>query len=466
MDVMASLVKNIIRTGFNDLTPESIVAAEKAIVDTIGTMMAGSSIEGCRLLVNAVKGMGGTGESTIAVFGGKVSPNMAALANGAMARAMDIDDVNDAFPLHPGAVIVPTALAVAEGRGGTDGRDLITSVALGQDLMVRMAYATKLNPIISGRYNLFKVFAAVGTAGKLMGLDEEALSNAMGVAYSRLVGDAQALHEGVMTAYIQEGEAAESAIESAILAERGITGTRGVLQGERGFFNVYEPDPNLNALTSEVGSIFRGVDIGIKPYSSCRSTHEAIDLVLGVRKYPGIVPDRIERIIVRVNNITFNLTGHPLDLKHHPKNKSDAQFSLPFTIAAAFIRGDFFIDEITDEAINNEEILRLAARVTPILDNECQTDLSLGSTVLEIETNDGEKFSVQKSFPRGNPKDPMSLEDCMEKFRKCAKYAFRPFSEKQIDRITSILIELENLERIEQLVRLLVPEEGKSGRSL
>ena len=100
------------------------------MIDTIGNMLAGSSIKGCRLLVEAIKEMGGGREYTIAVFGEKAPANMATLANGAMARAVDLDDVNDVFPLHPGVVIVPTALTVAERQGGINGRDLVTAVAL------------------------------------------------------------------------------------------------------------------------------------------------------------------------------------------------------------------------------------------------------------------------------------------------------------------------------------------------
>jgi 2-methylcitrate dehydratase PrpD len=457
MDVMAALVNNILKTGFNDLPPESVTAAKKGIIDTVGVMIAGSSIRGCQLLIEAIKEIGGKKESTIAIFGEKAPSNLAALANGAMARAMDIDDVNDAFPLHPDVVIVPTALAMAEGNRGTNGLDLITAVALGQDLMVRMAYATKVNPVISGRFNLFKVFAATGVAGKLMGLNEEQLSNAMGIAYSHLIGDAQSMHEGVMTMYIQEGEAAKSGIEAAIFASHGITGTQNVLQGRRGFFQAFEPDPNLGALTNELGSTFRGADIAIKPYASCRSSHEAIDLALSMVKEKGIDPNRIDRITVRVNDITYNLTCHPLDQKRRPKDRIEAQFSIPFIVAAALIRGDFFINELSDEIINNEEILRLAARVTPVLDKECQTDIILGATLLEIETIDGQKFSERKLFPLGNPKNPMSMEDCLEKVEKCVKFAYRPFPDDQIDRIVSLLSDLEHLEDVQQLIQHLVP---------
>jgi 2-methylcitrate dehydratase PrpD len=459
VDVMATLVKNIIKTRFNNLTAGSVETAKKALVDSIGTMLAGSSIEGCRLLVEAIKEMGGTGDSTIAVFGEKAPINMAALANGAMTRAADIDDVNDAFPLHPGVIIVPTALTIAERQQRVSGRDLITAVALGQDLMVRMAYATSVNPVMSGRYNLFKVFAACATAGKLLGLDEEGMSNAMGIAYAQLAGgDTQALNEGVMTSYVQEGLAGKAGVEAALFAQKGITGTKNVLEGPRGFYGAFEPSPKLDALTAELGSTFRGVDISIKPYASCRSSHGAVDLSLSMVKDLGVDPARIERVTVRVNSITYKLTCDPPDKKLRPKSQSEAQFSLPFIVATAMIRGDFFIEELSEEVLNNEVILRLADRVKPVLDQRCETGGAMGNTVMEIETTNGESFSTSKLFPKGNPKDPMSVKECLVKFRKCAKYASKQFSLSQLSTIVEILENLEKLEDVHQLVHLLVPK--------
>jgi len=289
-------------------------------------------------------------------------------------------------------------------------------------------------------------------------LNEEQFTNAMGIAYSHLIGDAQALHDGVMTSYIQEGEAAKSAIESVILAGKGITGTKNVLQGPKGFFNAFEPDPYLEALTSKLGSKFLGTDIAIKPYCSCRSTHEAIDLALSMVKHKGIDPARIDQVTVRVNDKTYSLACHPLDQKRCPKDRIDAQFSLPFTVATALIKGDFFISELSDEIIKDPHILKLAARVMPVLDKECQTDLTVGATVMEIETNDGQKFSGRKLFPLGNPKDPFSMDGCIEKFKKCVKYAYRPFTDNQIDRMISMLSNLDHLDEVQQLVRLLVPD--------
>jgi 2-methylcitrate dehydratase PrpD len=457
MDIMASLVSNITKTRFNNLTPASVEAAKKGILDTIGLILGGSSMRGCQLLIQALKEMGGKEESTIAVFGGKVPSNLAALANGAMGRALDLDDVHDAFVLHPDASIVPTALAIAERQKGVTGQELITAVALGQDLMVRMGLATKSNATVLGRLNPFKVFAATGTAGKLMELDDEKLLNAMGIAYSHLVGDAQAHLDGAMTQYIQEGEASKSAVEAAIFAAKGITGAKNILEGERGFFKGMEIQCDFEALVFELGSKFMGADIAIKPYCSCRSTHEAIDLALSMVKNRGIDTAKISQVTVRVNQKTYSLSCQPLDQKRRPKDQLDALFSLPFAVACALLKGDVFIDEMTDEMIHDPDVLRLAALVTPLKDDECETGSAVGATVLEIETMDGQRFSDRESLPLGNPQNPIDLDGCVAKFRKCARYAHKPFADHQLDNITSQLTLLEDLEDASQIARWLVP---------
>jgi 2-methylcitrate dehydratase PrpD len=397
----------------------------------------------------------GTQESTVAVFGDKVPAHLAAFANGTMARALEIADVYDGFPLHPSSSTVPVALAMAERQGNVTGKEFITAIALGHDLIVRMALATKIDPIRSGRYNLFKIFPPTGTAGRLLGLDEERLSNAMGVAFTQMVGDGQSALDGAMTHYLQQGVVAQSAIECALLAEKGITGARNILEGRFGLFNAYEPDPDMEALARDLGKVFRGVDISVKLYSSCRATHEAIDLALEITREEGIQHGHIERITVRINEPTYNLCC--LNRKSHPETEVDAQFSLPYCVAAAIVRKDVFVDELKEDAFTDPAVTGLAERVQPTVDPERRTHLVIGSTVMEIETRDGRVFSRETRFPIGNPENPVSFEDCVRKFKKCTAYSARPFNQAQIEETIAFIGNLEQVKDVAPLAGLLVP---------
>lgn len=455
MDQMAVLVKHLAKTQFEDLPTAAVEVAKKSIIDTAGVIIAGSSEKGSQLLVEQIREWGGPEEATIAVFGDKVPAHLAAFANGTMARALEIADVYDAFPLHPSSSTIPVALSIAERMRNISGKEFITAIALGQDLIVRFALSTKIGPIQSGRYNLFKIFPPTGVAGRLLGLDEENLFNAMGIAFTQMVGDGQSALDGAMTHYLQQGVVAKSAVECVLLARKGITGSRNILQGRYGFFNAFEPEHDIEPLTQNLGNVFKGSDISVKLYSSCRATHEAIDLALALASEENIDSANVEKITVKVNEPVYNLCCR--DRKSHPVTEVDAQFSLPYCVAAAIVKGDIFVDELKEEVFTDPLITDLAERVETTVDSNRQTHLVIGSTVLELITTDGKTFTREIQFPKGNPENPVTFEDCVAKFKKCIKYSFKKFNQSKLEEIICFIKNIEHSEDVSWLARSLTP---------
>ena len=456
MDAMQILVKHICGVRFSDLPEEVIASTRLAVLDTLGVILAGSSVPGCRVLINYLRRWGGRSESTVAVWGDHLPCGLAAQANGAMSRAHEIDDVLDTFPLHPSASIIPACLSAAQHWGKISGQDFLAAVALGHDLIVRLAHSVRVSPIVSGRYNLFDIFAVTGAVGKIWKISETNLMHAMGIAYSQMVGDAKAGRDGVMTSYIQQGTKAKSAIEAVLMAVEGITGTRDVLEGPCGFYSAYEPDPHIDQLLDQIGLRYGGSEVAVKLYSACRATHIAIDLALAARTR-GIETRHVATVTVRVNDSTYALVCHPLDEKRRPRTPVAAQFSLPFALATALIKGRVFIDEMSPEALEDPETLSLASRITPVRDLGCKTDLSVGAVQMELKTLGGERLVLDSDCPQGNPRRPASLDTYVEKFRKCAGHAAVPFSLKQIDALVEMITHLEQLDDLTRLAQLLVP---------
>jgi len=456
MDLMGKIVKHILGIQFDDLPQEVVSVTKRSVIDTLGVMFAGSSVEGCRLLIDFLRYCGGRPESTIAVFGDKLPAALAAQANGAMSRVLEIDDCWDQRPIHLSASVIPTCLAISERCGNISGRELITAIALGQDLSMRFCSAINPGMMASGRYNLFEVFAYTASAGKLLGFTEDKLWNAMGIAYSQMPGDMQAMSDGAMTAYITQGTRNKAAIEAALMAERGITGTKNVLQGRYGFFTAYEPNPDLDILTNELGKQFLGVDIAIKLYSACRYTHEAIELAQDFSK-EGIKPEQVDQITVKCGTECYEMVCQPIEEKRNPKTPVDGNFSIPFTVASALVNGDVFIDEVTDETIKDPFILEIAERVVPVVDPHLNTDLIVGSAVMELKMKDGQILIKKRDFPKGNPRNPASIEDCIEKFRKAASHSRISFLPTQLDEIVDIILNLDKQKNVNQLVELMVP---------
>jgi 2-methylcitrate dehydratase PrpD len=456
MDPMSLLVKNFLNVQFEDLPLAAVEATKKSIIDTVGVIIAGSSEKGPQLLIEQIKEWGGPKESTIAVFGNAVPAHLAAFANGTMARALEIADVYDAFPLHPSSSAIPVAFAISEKIGNISGKEFIVAVALAQDLIVRFALATKVGPIQSGRYNLFKIFPPTGVAGRLLNLNEETLYNAMGIAFTQMVGDGQSALDGAMTHYLQQGVVAQSAVECALLAQKGITGARNILKGRYGLFHAYEPEHEVEPLINDLGKTFRGSEISIKLYSSCRATHEAIDLALAVSQEQNIDPKNIEKIIVKVNEPVYNLCCK--DRKSHPTTEVDAQFSLPYCVAASIVKGDVFIKELKEEIFSEPTVTELAERIETQIDSNRQTHLVIGSTIFELITKDGRIFSRETSFPKGNPKNPVDFDDCVVKFEKCLKNSIKKFDDKHVEEIINFIENIETVEDVSWLPRSLNPE--------
>lgn len=456
MDLIAKLAKYITKVHFEDLPQDAVLVAKKSLIDTIGAIIAGSSVDGCKLLVDYVKQCRGEPFATVAVFGDRIWAPLAAQANGAMARAREIDDVSDIRPLHPSASIISSCMAIKEHEGITNGKDLITGIVLGQDLVMRFSSATT-SPAFSGRYNLFKVFACTGSTAKLLKLTEDQTWNAMGIAYSQMPADMQALADGSMTAYITQGTRARAAVEAVLMTQKGITGTRNVLEGQYGFFKAFEPNSDLDVLTVDLGKRFAGIDISLKPYSSCRGTHQPIELAQTFFR-EGLKAGEIDQVIVKCCDECYRIVGQPIDAKRKPRNLVEANFSTPFTVATALVKGDVFIDQMNEETVKDPQILDLAQCVTPVVDPDREImGRAVGSVVMEVRTKDGRLLSKESKFPKGSPENPLSLDDCIAKFRKAAAHSYRSFHKSQLERIIDMVGNLENLRDANTLISSLVP---------
>ncbi|MFH1486358.1 MAG: MmgE/PrpD family protein, partial [Chloroflexota bacterium] len=215
MDAAVALAKNAARTRYSDIPVEAVEATKKDIIDTLGTTMAGSAAAGGREIAELMRESGCGGKSTILVYGGKVCAENAAMANGSMGHALDYDDTHDAAILHVGVTTVPAAFAIAEQIGRVNGRDFITAVTLGIDVICRLGLANKEGPAEPGGWiltPLYGYFGAAIAAGKLLGLDEVGLINAMGIAYSQTAGNHRCIDDGALTKRMQAGFAAKGGV--------------------------------------------------------------------------------------------------------------------------------------------------------------------------------------------------------------------------------------------------------------
>jgi 2-methylcitrate dehydratase PrpD len=459
-DAMETLMGHVSDTSYVDLPRNVVDSTKKIVLDLLGVTAAGSSTPEAQTVLNLARGWGGRSESSILIYGDKVPAPNSGLVNGTMGRARDFDDVHEKAVLHPSVSVIPAALAVAELCGGINGRDFITAVALGVDLTCRLGMAPRTGPNISGMSTTWQcgTFGAAVAAGKVMGLNHESLMNAMGIAYSQASGNQQIIAEGSTVVRVQQGLTTWAGITSALLASKGITGPRNVLEGRYGYYPVYHKGGyDREALIDRLGETYEIVNTSIKPYPCCKWTHQAIDAALEAVREDGLEPGDVDSVDVRLNRQAYNLVCVPLDLKRRPLSVVDAQFSVPYTVAAAIVRGDVSLDTFMTEAMNDPEILSMAQKVTPRVDEriEMQGARDIAPEIVEIRTRDGRTHRRCVEHVRGSPMAPMTMGEVHKKFRKCIAHAAKPIPDDAAEELCDIIGRLDSLDDISEIVSLL-----------
>ncbi len=444
------------------IPPEVRESTKRSVLDTLGVILAASTRgEGYTELIGLINEGGGKEESTVIGFWNRVPAWMAAFANGAMARALMYDDSHDEAHTHPSSTTVPAALAIAERMGKASGRDFITAVTLGNDLIVRMGLSICLTrkkwqpswclTTVQG------VFGAAATAGKLLGLDAGKIQNAFGIALDQSAGTMEAYspgHAAMMTG-MASGFTAKAAVFAALMAERGITGARNSLEGKAGLFNVhFHSEYNRDVLLNDLGKKFESAGTGIKPWPGVRYTHGYIEATLKLMRQHRIAADDISQITVFVGGMTQTLC-EPLEAQRQPATCQDANRSLPYLVAVAATRGSVKVRDISPEGIKDRTTLQFARKIVPQFDERFSVPGRMGPGKVEIKLNNGKSYVMEIDRPYGDPENPISWQDLTAKFRDCASYSAKPLPAKKIEEIIDMVNHLEEMDDVTRLVRVM-----------
>ena len=448
MDAVENISKSIVKTEYNDIPAELVKVAKRGITDTVGTLIAGSNAPGCDILLGQIKEWGGKEESTILVHGGKVPSYNAGLVNSAMARALDYDDVVDGRGLHVDASLVPTAFAVAEQCGEATGKEFLAALVIGMDVLLRITCSARLRGWDASE--VCGVFATTAVAGKLHRLNEKQLTNALGIALNQASGTMQSNIDGALTVRLNQGLASRNGIFSAVLAKRGFTGVKNVLQGLFGYYSLFSHDKcDAEVLTGHLGEKFRGTEIVIKPYPSCRATHSVTDAALSIVRKHQFKPGDVEEITASVPDGVGILVGRKFEARDTPQ--VDAQFSAQYTIANALVRQKVLLDHFTEKFIRDPEVLRIANKVKLVVKREFTGEY----VEVTVKLKDGNKHTESVKFPKGSIQNPMTDEEQMEKFWDCVRYGRTSLPENNLKNFVDIIDRLEKVDNASVMSELL-----------
>jgi 2-methylcitrate dehydratase PrpD len=448
------LIDHITKVHYEDLPPEAVDYCKLLIMDALGVTFPGSKASGCPEVAGLAHAWGCESGSSILIHGDKTLPPFAALVNSTMMHALDFDDTLDASALHTFINVLPAAMAAAENVGGVNGKRFMTALILGVDIICRLSMGIS-RPLSWIRTATCGSFGAAATVGKILGLNHEQMTNALGVAYSQTAGNAQGLLEGRLVKRMQPGFAAQAGLTSAFLAERGITGSHQFLEGTYGFYNLYEQGEfDCEPIVENLGSHYTITDLSIKPYPSCRMTHASIDAALELRGVIGSVVENIDQIKVKASKMVTEMVGKPFVIGTNPQ--VDAQFSIAYTVACALTRGDVFIGDFEPDAIHDTKVKALADRVKVSVNSDLLAKDILHSELVIIMKN-GRTHRKTVNVPLGNPEKAMDSEQCTEKFRKCVAYSGLDFGNDKVEELLSMIDSLEDIQDINRMIALVLP---------
>jgi len=434
--------------NFKDLQDSVIQAAKRYTLDLLGVAIGGSILPSSKSVVNVVKAMGGSLESSIIASTLKVPSPNAALANGVMAHGLELDDTDNESSSHPAASVIPTALAVAE-KLESGGDEYLLSIVSGYDLMLRLG--ATLTPYAHGFHPTATcgAFGAALVAGRLLGLDVDKMVNALGIVGSQASGLMEFLSDGSWTKRLHPGWAAHSGIIAALLAKEGFTGPKSILEGRHGFIKAHTDQYDLGKLTQGLGERFLITGVSVKPHSCCRYIQPAIDAVLELTEKNSIRPEDIEEVTVGTVKPAITIAAEPPELKYSPRSVVDAQFSMPFGVAVTLLKGRAFIEEYTEKMIRNSEVLTLAKKVKVVNDPELDKVFPRQwQATVKIKTKDGSVYAGKVETPKGDPANPLTDKELEEKFKTLACDIFPS------DRVNEIIQTVQRLERLTDIKEL------------
>jgi len=434
-----------------------------AILDTLAATLAGHRGESVHEITGLVSDWGGAPQATLLATGARVPLPAAVLANGTMARAMDLDDVHEQNTCHVNVTTVMAALGVAEARGPVNGCDFMAAVAAGSELICRLSAAPRISFSETGQSLTYHcgTFGAALTAARLMGLDREKTRHAMGIAYARVAGNQQGFVAGAMTVRLMQGICAESGVLAALMAERGLTGSRDVLEGKFGYYSVYQRGRyERRDLVDDLGSRWLLEDVSIKPvYPCCKFTHGPIGAILEAKAASGLAPDDIAEIRFKVTSQeVHDVVCAPAARKWDPTSVTDAQFSLPFMTAWAAVHGGIGFSHLSPGSLHDAAVRRLMPRIRVDLETGAQGE-GRGTFpmpgIVTLTDRQGRRHDARVEYVKGHPRNPMSFDEVAGKLRQCSAYGLPGWT--GADELVALVRGLDDCPDVAALARLCAP---------
>jgi len=451
------LAEHCNRIRFEDLSSEVKGHAGFLMLDFLGLVPKGLFLESTRQIHSLIRKMGAKGNGTVIGTALRTLPQYAALANATASHSLSLDDIYAPASIHPGSAIFAASLAVAEWVSA-NGRRFIEAVVAGYETTLRIADAVGSKEHYALGWHPTATCGTFGTTvavSRILGLDAEKTTSALGIAGSMASGSMEFLEDGSWTKRIHPGLAAQRGIQAALLANEGFKGPRAILEGKWGFLRGTSSNPDPSRLIEKLEGTLRILDTGIKLHACCRYSQSAIDAVLNLRKEYDLGPHDIDTIRVEIFRAAFPLVVEPWQEKMDPKTDVQAQFSLPYTVAAAIVKGRVSFEEFLPESLSDPRIREVMARVGVVHDPELDPAFPRSWPArVKIRTTGGKHLENKVDFPRGDVNNPLSWDELVIRFKEHSKEVFDPTLQERIVELIQRIHTLKDMKKFTSLLRI------------
>ncbi|MEQ1772338.1 MAG: MmgE/PrpD family protein [Burkholderiales bacterium] len=432
------LARFVFDLSFDNIPAGVVHEAKRSLLNWAGCAIGGSTHAAITHTLNATAAIAGPPQARILGRRERTDISHAALINGMSAHVLDFDDTHLRTLLHPGTAVASVLAALAE-RDNVSGQKFLTAFVAGVEIACRVSnavyFAHNLHWYITGTAG---VFGAAAAAGKVLGLNEQQMVYALGIAGAQSAGTRE--QAGTMAKCFIHGRAAQNGLLAALLAAQGLTSAETAIDGEHGFIHVLAPERDADALTAGLGTQWELSLNTYKPYACGVVAHPAIEACIALRNRHALASDQIETVELEVHPRALALTG----IKEPPTGLK-SKWSIYHSAAVALVDGVAGEHQYSDTRAFAPEIIALRRRVTATA-NPALRDVQ---AVAHVRLHDGQSFSHRVDCVIGSAERPMSDADLENKIRMMANDAL---SSQQITQLIRKCWDIDRLADVRELI--------------
>ena len=447
--------KFALELNYKDIPSAALEEAKRFLLDSVGCAFSALDNKDTQAAYKYIQDLGGKEQATIMGSGLKTNLPQATLMNSLLIRALDYNDIYwEQDPSHP-SDIIPAVLSTGEFMK-KDGEEVLVGIVLAYELEMRLCLAAfpGVREIGWHHATLTQLVSPV-VAGRMLGLNEEEIVAAIGIS-----GSSHFTLGGVVAGHLTNMKnaadplAVEAGVRAALLASKGFTGPVEVFEGKEGLFEVLDKVKwDKDILTKGLGDYFLINQCGYKAFPTEALTHQPITAALEVMQENSIDPKEVKEVLVETTTRGTDILSDPS--KYKPTTKETADHSLPYCIAVAVAKGNVLPSDFEEDALRDPLVWSLLDKIKVVANPEIDALFpKIKRAIVTIKTSQG-AYKKQEYFAKGQPERPLSDEEIISKFKANSEKKISPSRMEDIIKATK---ELENINEIEEYMKLLVSD--------